>query len=152
MATEQCGGEDVLDSLVFQFTSFTTIGYGSHPRSFTDWDVQARPLVATLLCLLSHFTWAAAVRSALHRDLHPHGHADHGVRSSPVRPPVSPGRRLPPALSTVQFVPGNRLGARCLRLSQENARRLLAGSLGQNFTFIMVRATQGLLSALSILL
>jgi hypothetical protein len=59
-ATEQCGGEDILDSLVFQFTSFTTIGYGSHPRAFTDWDVQARAAVRALrlLRLLSRFALA----------------------------------------------------------------------------------------------
>ena len=30
------GGLQVVDALLFQFTSFTTIGYGSHPRAFEE--------------------------------------------------------------------------------------------------------------------
>jgi hypothetical protein len=39
-APGQSAGVHILDALVFQFTSFTTVGYGTHPRNFTSSSVQ----------------------------------------------------------------------------------------------------------------
>ena len=72
-----------LDAMVFQFTSFTTVGFGTHPRNFEDdasmvrsdgtFIIQNRYALRRTDC-----SPAACFASAAHGDLHLERHGDHG--------------------------------------------------------------------------